>query len=203
MLFSSKRHLPSTLLLFLLFTILALAARRVLDLQWWWHLRPLWLIAGLALVAASDGALHGMLTLIFGRRYLKRYHSLAVYFSRQGPTEIVAGGLLAGAEELVFRGVLLQGTLGQLGWNEAPALLLSALAFALLHLITRPTLAPFALWAFWEGLLLGAVYLMSGSLLTTALVHAVHDAGGFALFALQRRTGWLAGGATGENGFRA
>ncbi|MDX1687729.1 MAG: CPBP family intramembrane glutamic endopeptidase [Candidatus Promineifilaceae bacterium] len=201
MLFSSKRCLPSALLLFVLFTALSLAALRLLDLQWAWSLRPRWLIAGLALVAISDGLLHGALALFFGRRYLRRYRSLARYFSPQGSTEIVASGFLAAGEELFFRGVLLQGAIGQLGWHVVSALVLTALAFALLHLITRPALAPFALWALWEGVLLGTVYLMSGSILTVALVHALHDAGGFALFALQRRTGWLAGGATGERGF--
>ncbi len=201
MLFSSKRRLPSALLLFVLFTVVSLAALRLLDLRWSWSLRPRWLLAGLALVAISDGLLHGALTLFFGRRYLERYHSLARYFSPQGGAEIVTGGLLAAGEELFFRGVLLQGAIGQLGWHVVVALLLSALAFALFHLITRPALVPFALWAFWEGILLGTVYLMSGSILTVALVHALHDAGGFALFALQRRTGWLTGGETGESGF--
>lgn len=200
MLFSSKRALPATLLLFLLFTVVSLAARRLLHLDWSWRLRPLWLIGGLGLVVASDGLLHGLLGWLVGRRYLHRYHALTLYFSPQGGKEIVAGGLLAAGEELFFRGVLLQGAIGQLGWPVALALILSALAFALLHLVTRPALAPFALWALWEGLLLGAVYLLSGSILTAALVHALHDVGGFALFALQRRTGWLAGRVPGESG---
>lgn len=201
MLFSSKRRLRPALALFLLFTLLALLARRLLDLDWSWQLRPLWLVGGLALVAASDGLLHGMLWLLFGRRYLARYHSLAHYFSRQGAPEIVAGGLLAAGEELFFRGVLLQGMAVQLGWSTLVTLFLSALAFALLHLIPRRALAPFVLWAFWEGLLLGAIYLMSDSILTAALVHAVHDAGGFALFSFQRRTGWLVGGRSEESRF--
>jgi len=195
MLFSSKRRLPSTLLLFVLFTAVALAARRLLHLDWSWRLQPRWLIGGLALVAVSDGLLHGLSSLLFGRRYLNRYQSLARYFSAQGGAEIAACGLLAAGEEFLFRGVLLQGAAGQLGWRDPAALFLSALAFALMHLINRPSLAPFVLWAFWEGVLLGIVYLVSGSILTTALLHALHDVGGFTLFALQRRTGWLAGGA--------
>lgn len=203
MLFSGKRNLRPTLALFLLFTLAAFLARDLLSLTWSWQLRPLWLIGGLALVIASDGLLHGILWLLFGRRYLARYRALAHYFSPQGTPEIVAGGLLAAGEELFFRGVLLQGMVAQLGWLPSVALFLAALAFALFHLIPRRALAPFAPWAFWEGLLLGLVYLMSGSILTAALVHALHDVGGFALFSFQRRTGWLAGSETGESEFNA
>lgn len=203
MLFSGKRNLRPTLALLLLFTPAAFLARDLLSLTWSWQLRPVWLIGGLALVVASDGLLHGTLWFLFRRRYLARYHTLAHYFSPQGAPEIVAGGLLAAGEELFFRGVLLQGIATQAEWRTSVALFLSALAFALFHLIPRPALAPFALWAFWEGLLLGVVYLMSGSILTAALVHALHDVGGFALFSLQRRTGWLAGSETGESGFNA
>ena len=199
MLFSSKRRLTSMLLLVVLFTGLALVARRLLGLDWSWRLQPWWLIGGLALVVLSDALLHGILWLLFGRRYLNRYQSLARYFSPQGGTEIVAGSLLATGEELFFRGVLLQVAVGQLGWSVGAALFLAALAFALLHLVSQRALAPFALWAFWEGVLLGTVYLFSGSILTAALVHSLHDAGGFTLFAIQRRTGWLAGGRTGSN----
>ena len=201
MLFSSKRRLRPALGLFLLFTLLALLGRAVLGLDWSWQLRPLWVIGGLALVATSDGLLHGILWLLFGRRYLARYRALAHYFSQQGAHEILAGGLLAAGEELFFRGVLLQGMAVQLGWRLPVTLFLSALAFALLHLIPRRGLTPFALWAFWEGLLLGVVYLMSDSILTAALVHAMHDVGGFALFSLQRRTGWLVGERGRESRF--
>ena len=197
MLFSGKRRLLPALFLFVFFAVAAVASRRLLDLEWSWRLRPLWLVGGLSLVAVSDGLLHGLLWLFFGRRYLERYRALALYFSSQGGPEIVIGGVLAAGEEVFFRGVLLQGAIDQLAWNAVVALFLSALSFGLLHLVARPALSLFALWAFWEGVLLGSVYLVSGSLLTTALVHALHDVGGFVLFSYERRTGWLAGGGSG------
>ena len=200
MLFSSKRRLPSALFLFVFFAIVAFTSRHLLDLNWSWRIRPLWLIGGLALVAASDGLLHGLLWLFFGRRYLQRYHALTLYFAPQGGPEILTSGVLAAGEELFFRGVLLQGAIDQLAWNVVVALFLSALAFSFLHLVARPALAPFALWAFWEAILLGSIYLASGSILTVALVHALHDVSGFALFAVQRRTGWLAEDVNGRIG---
>jgi membrane protease YdiL (CAAX protease family) len=71
------------------------------------------------------------------------------------------------------------------------AVILSAVVFALAHLIPRRTLAPMALWAFWEGVLLGGIYVLSGSLVTVMIVHAMHDGVGLALFGYQRHSGWL------------
>jgi len=49
----------------------------------------------------------------------------------------------------------------------------------------------FSLWAFWEGVVLGAIYLYTDSLPVTMAVHAAHDIAGFTLFSLQRRRGFL------------
>jgi len=195
MLFTIKRHFLPTLLLCSFFAIASLLLRHFLHLSWTlsWS-GPFSLVAtvaGLVAVGASDALLHGAFWLANGKRYLARYRALVFHFAPQGLPEIIAGGLLAAAEELFFRGTLLQGALERLDWSPLAALLFSSLLFALLHFIGRRELAPFALWAFWEGLLLGLVYLLSGSLLVSLLVHSLHDAAGFALFAYQRGSGWL------------
>ena len=73
------------------------------------------------------------------------------------------------------------------GFGPGVGLGVSALAFGALHRLRDPRLAPFALWAFWEGVVLGGVYLAFGSLLVPVLVHSAHDLLGFTLFARERR----------------
>lgn len=191
MLFTIKRYLLPTLLLCCFFGAGALFLRRILLLSWSFSFSLLATLIGLGAVAASDGVLHGVFWLARGERYLARYRALVYHFAPQRIPEIAAGGLLAMTEELFFRGIVLQGAVERLEWTPVNALLLSALLFALLHIILRRKLALFAVWALWEGLLLGIVYLLSGSLLVSLLVHGLHDGGGFALFAYQRHTGWL------------
>lgn len=197
MLFTVKRYFLPSLLLFSFFATGSFFLRHQLRLSWNLHwtlpFSLLAILAGFGAVAASDALLHATFWFAGGKHYLARYRALIFHFAPQGVPEILAGGLLATGEELFFRGILLQGMMERLSWSPLAALILSSLLFALLHIIGRRQLAPFALWAFWEGLLLGLVYLVSGSLLVSFLVHGLHDAGGFALFAFQRRTGWLAG----------
>ena len=101
--------------------------------------------------------------------------------------EIISGGLLAGGEELIFRGVLLEGLRSLAGLSSPAAIAVAALAFGLCHLLPNRQLYPFAFWAVWEGALLGGIYVLSGSLLVAMVVHILHDIGGFMLFAWQRR----------------
>jgi hypothetical protein len=201
-LFSIKNRFVPALLLLLLFVAGALLARHALGLRWRLELYPglfgqLMLVMGV--LAASDALLHGGLWLALRERYLVDYRALVEYFRPQGAREIVAGSLLAGGEEMLFRGVLLEGLMSRAG--VAVAITVSALVFGALHLPRERRLAPFALWAVWEGALLGGLYVATGSLLLLMLAHALHDVGGFSLFAWQRRTGWLlgpvAGGAKG------
>jgi len=192
MLFSIKNRLAPTLLLLLALTAASFLIRTALSLPW--HFAPQPALArhaalGLGTILASDGLLQVTFSLLFRDRYQSRYQALADYFRRQGPLEITGAGLLAGGEELFFRGVLLEGLMDRAGLGPIPALALSALAFGTLHIIRDSRLAPFALWAVWEGVLLGGIYLAFGSLLTCVLVHAAHDIIGFSLFAWQRRAG--------------
>lgn len=192
MLFSIKNGLWPTLLLWVGFVGGALWLRPVLGLTWplEWELGKVWLVlAGLLAVAASDGILNGLLSKWLGERYLSRYRALAFHFAPQGPAHFLAGGLLATGEELVFRGIVLE-WVASVGGVPA-GILIASLLFGLAHLIRDQRLAVFGLWATWEGFLLSMVYLLSGSLWVAIIVHGLHDALGFALFAYQRRTGWM------------
>lgn len=194
MLFSVKNHLLPTLLLWVAFTAGALLARAILGLEW--VMVPGREAAGqvlfwLLVVASSDALLHLLLWGIGWAGYLARYRALVFHFQPQGVPEILASGLLAASEEWVFRGVLLAWLLQGLGWPAPAGIAVAALAFGLSHVIRERQLAPFAIWAVWEGILLGTVYVQSGSLLVVMVVHGLHDTLGYLLFAFQRRTGWL------------
>lgn len=193
MLFLVKRRFWPALATAVAFALLAIVARHALGLNWNGSLRAVDLacgaVAGLAL-AGSDGALQALLTRIWGERYLSRYRALVEVFRQQRAPQIAMGGVLAAAEELVFRGVMLEWLLSATHWPTAVAWVATAAAFAVPHVIPDRKLAPFVVWAFWEGLLLNGVYIWSGSLAVSALVHAAHDICGFSVFAWQRRTGW-------------
>jgi membrane protease YdiL (CAAX protease family) len=191
MLFAVKNCFAATLLLLILFVVGAVAARMVLALHWDLEFRPTALLLGMIALATSDGFGHGLLTLVLGDRYRRHYRALVEFFRPQGVREILAGGLLAGGEELVFRGVLLEGLRSLMGLSPGVAIALTSLVFGAAHVLPTRMLLPFALWAVWEGALLGIVYAMSGSLLVTVILHVLHDLAGFSLFAFQRRSGWL------------
>jgi membrane protease YdiL (CAAX protease family) len=194
MLFAVKNRLGPTLLLLAVFVAGSLTLRHVLGLDWRWEWRPELggeLLLGIAALALSDGALHGLFALTLGSWYRRRYRALVEYFRPQGAWEIFAAGLLAGGEELLFRGVLLEALRSLAGWPPGVAVLISAVAFGALHWLPSRQLLPFTLWAVWEGVLLGGVYVLSGSLLVCLVLHFLHDIAGFSLFAYQRRMGWL------------
>ena len=187
MLFAVKNRIGLTLGVLATFVADAVFLCHCLDLSWNWEFHPTEVLLAAAAMAVSDSLIHGVLTLSFGARYLGRYRALVEYFRSQQLPQIVAGSLLAGGEELVFRGVLLEGLRTVGGFSTTPAVVLSAVLFGLFHALPSRQLLPFALWAFWEGLLLGLVYVVSGSLLVVVVVHVLHDLGGFSLFAYQRR----------------
>lgn len=190
MLFAVKRKAVWALPLALLLASVSLAARDGFNLSWSLAATPgaaLQVALAVGVIGASDGLIHGLLWVAAPGWYGQGYRRLVAYFSPQGAPEIAAGGLLAGAEELLFRGVLLQAALERLGWTPAAAIAGTAVVFMLCHVLLQRTLLPFAIWALWEGILLGLIYVVSGSLLVVLLTHGLHDVGGFSLFALQRR----------------
>lgn len=192
MLFSVKRNAISALGVLVVCLTVAVLARAALGLPW--NLRfdstvPVAVVFGFGAVALADGAGFFTLWAILGDDFLVIYENLIDYFESQSHTTILVGGLLAASEELVFRGTLLNGLVAVVGTSAAVAVVVSALAFGALHVIHDGRLRYFALWAVWEGVLLGIAYVLSGSLLVSMLVHAIHDIAGFEIFAWQRRNG--------------
>jgi len=190
MLFAIKNRLVPTLLLLVLFVALAFGLRDWLGLDWrlGWHARLLIdLLLGALVLGGSDAGGHLLLALTLGDAYWSRYRALVNFFRPQHLPQIIAGGLLAGGEELIFRGVLLEGLRSLAGMPSLPAVGLTALVFGLCHTIPKRLLWPFTFWAIWEGALLGGIYVVSGSLLVVVVLHVLHDIAGFSVFALQRQ----------------
>jgi membrane protease YdiL (CAAX protease family) len=194
MLNATKRHLRTALPTLLVLVAAAWGLQAALGLKRPWALAPSqWRDLGLAIlvVAASDAVLHLSFRALFGKPYMARYRAFVEFFRTQRAAEIVAGGLQAGGEELLFRGVLLQWLQTTAQWPAPAAVLAAAIAFGAAHAIPRRPFLPFNFWAVWEGVLLGGVYVLSGSLAVVVILHVLHDIVGFSLFAYQRRTGWL------------
>jgi membrane protease YdiL (CAAX protease family) len=197
MLFAAKNDVRLSAAVLIGFVAAAVIAQMVLNLRW--HLLPYpslpWHLGfGLGVLLAADGMLHAVLWLLFGKGYLAAYEDLIAYFDPQERADILTSGLAAGiGEELLLRGALLTWLITRAGVQEAVATVLAAAAGGLLYLLPDRRLAPFALWVVLQGLMLGMIYVATGSLLVTVLIRAAHDMIGFSLFAYQRRTGWLLG----------
>lgn len=198
MLFTVKKNFLLSVVIALIFSGAALAVKYALGLEW--HspgavdFVPGFAL-GLAAILASDIVLVLLLTVIFRNEFIKTYMQMADYFTGQRASEILAGGVLAAGEEMLYRGVILQGLVQVLGAGPVSAVLVSSILFGLFHVIARRRLALFSIWAVWEGAVRGAVYLYTGSLIVTAAVHAAHDVFGFTVFALNRKYGFfLTGG---------
>lgn len=194
MLFNAKKNFLLSVILTLIFVGASLAAKHALGLEWQSPGAVDFIpgfAAGLAAMLASDLALMLLLLALFRSAFIDTYMQMADYFTGQRAPEILGGGLLAGGEEMLFRGVVLQGMVQLVCSGPVSAVLVSSILFGLFHVIARRRLALFSVWAVWEGAVLGALYLYTGSLLTTAAVHAAHDVFGFTVFALHRRYGFF------------
>lgn len=198
MLFNAKKNFLLSVVIALIFSGAALAVKYALGLEWHAHGAVDFIpgfALGLAAILASDIILILILLALFRSAFIDTYMQMADYFTGQRASEILAGGLLAAGEEMVFRGVVLQGMVQVLGAGPVSAVLVSSILFGLFHVIARRRLALFSIWTVWEGAVLGAVYLYTGSLIVTAAVHAAHDVFGFTVFALNRKYGFfLTGG---------
>jgi len=93
--------------------------------------------------------------------------ALAGLLGRPSPRECVALGLASGiAEEAFFRGALQP----SLGW------LLASLVFGLVHFAPRRDLLPWTGFAFGAGMLLGALFEVTGNLVAPVVAHVVINA---------------------------
>jgi hypothetical protein len=98
-------------------------------------------------------------------------------------TALLAVSAVAGvSEELLFRAVLQNGLAGIM--STWAAVLIANLIFAALHLIT-PT---YGVIAFFMGIILSAVFIVTGSLVAAAVTHGVYDFIALVLY-LRRRYG--------------
>lgn len=201
MLFTVKKNFLLSVVIALIFAGAALAAKYALGLEWQSPV-AVEFIPGFALCLAailtSDIILILILLALFRSAFIDTYMQMADYFTAQRAPEILAGGLLAAGEEMLFRGVVLQGMVQMLGAGPVSAVLVSSILFGLFHVIVRRRLALFSIWAVWEGAVLGAVYLYTGSLLVAAAVHAAHDILGFTVFALNRKYGFFPTGGPAQ-----
>lgn len=183
MLFLAKRKAKSGLVSALLLGAGAVLAHGVLGLTWslpasGWRAAADGLFI-LAVLLTSDASLHALLSKIASSRYPPAFLALAGCFSQQSTVDWTVGAASAGAEELFFRGALLSGAITFLDLDPVSAAALVAIAFGLAHMILNRQLWAFSIWAAWEGLLLGLVYLASGSLVAVVGAHVAHDALGF------------------------
>lgn len=149
-----------------------------------------WTLGGGLLLAASDASIHSLLSHFGGATYRRHYSALIFTFTHQRWNAMLAAGALAASEEFLFRGALLEIARNRLAWPAWLAIATAASAFALAHILPDRKRAPFALWALWEGFLLGGIFSVSGSLLAVCLIHAAHDVAGFWVFARMRRVRW-------------
>jgi membrane protease YdiL (CAAX protease family) len=160
-------------LLAVLATALALALRDGLP---WVHPDP-WLVEPAA-VALPSSALLGLAVataiIAFTRVTVKRFGWAQRLHAELRPVArdltlvqiLVIAGLSSLGEELLFRGLLVP-TVG---------VVLSALLFGAAHQIKGPSRWVWAGWATAVGLMLGAIFALTGSLVGPLLAHAVVNA---------------------------
>lgn len=193
-LFSVKRSTVLSLATTLVFASLSILLAHLLGIDWNLYIGRRTLgqfFTGLGFILASDLVIGFLLVVVFHASFARLYMEMAGYFGPQRLHTILAGGLLAGSEEMFFRGVLLEYMIRTLDFGNSSAVLISAAAFGLFHIARKNRLALFSVWAFWEGMILGAIYLHTDSLPAVMAVHAAHDVAGFTLFAIQRKRGFL------------
>ena len=192
MLYRIKNHLWPCLWVYIALCILSLCMQRILGIEWNLALYPGF---GFDLTVVMIFQVTSHVLIFFGLRQLFRQKFLTCYrffidlFRTQNIGHILAGGLLATAEEMVFRGIVLETLLRVV--STPTAIFVSSLFFVAAHVIQEKRLIPFLIWALFEGLILGTVYIMTGSLLIPMIVHFLNDSLGFSLMAYQRKTKWL------------
>lgn len=189
-LFRLKRTAPRALAAAAVVAAVSLFLRAALDLSWTLHLGVGTValgVVGVGLVGIVDGTIHVAATAVWGDRYLAAYDDAVSVLDGQSPAAMAASGVLAAAEELFFRGVILLGSLSLLHLPPAVAVLLAAVPFGLLHVLPGRARVPFWLWSIWQGIAFGALYVLTGSLAVVAIAHCLHDVGGSIAFAYRRR----------------
>src|SRR5262245_57209533 len=130
MLFAVKNRLGLSLALLAVLLLGSVGLRDQLGLNWSFAMNFPYVLLGAGVIAASDGLLHALLSWSLGDRYLLRFREFVEFFRPQHAPQIIAGGLLAGGEELFFRGIILEG-LREAGVAPGLAVAAAAVAFGL------------------------------------------------------------------------
>ncbi|WP_051502027.1 CPBP family intramembrane glutamic endopeptidase [Lactiplantibacillus fabifermentans] len=141
--------------------------------RWWWHLTVTWwqgVRFGWQLLQVIPAVIFVFLT----------HNYLAMSLAHVTALTVVTLLLIASAEELVFRGLLIPLSLRLTHQRVYLALILSSLGFAFAHLVNvlhaSPAMVlPQIILVFATGMLLGAVYVKTHNLCLTIALHALDD----------------------------
>jgi len=140
---------------------------------------------GLAALGVN-AVVHGVCKRLFGVSYERRFrrHGEAVLGPMRIP-EYLTGGLMAAVvEEPLFRGLVLP----LAGGHQVAGVALAALLFGAAHWL-RAEFLPFWIWAVWEGVLFGALMVISGSVLAPMIAHGLHDVVAYVVLRRLMRSG--------------
>jgi membrane protease YdiL (CAAX protease family) len=149
----------------LLFRRLRGAKKRVFHFALRWYNASL-VVLGLVLMVAASVAMEPLLAL-FPDKYFEMLNSAV----GSGGWAIFTTVVLAPVcEEMLFRGLILESIRQKRG--ATAAVILSALLFGLVHVPVLPQM----LNAFVMGVMLGYVYVLTGSLASVIIIHAANNA---------------------------
>lgn len=134
---------------------------------------PTLILSGLVMVMVTSMVLEPLLEL-FPSEYLDRLQDAIGSGGWAMLTTIVAAPIL---EEVLFRRLIQQELTG--GYGRVRGVLLAAAVFGVVHIIPQQ-----AINAFFIGIILGYIYLRSGSLTPAILIHAINNAIAFTFLQL-------------------
>ncbi|MCD8072076.1 MAG: CPBP family intramembrane metalloprotease [Alistipes sp.] len=136
---------------------------------------PTLILWGLVLVVVTSMVIEPLLEL-FPAKYLDDMYNSIGRGGWAMLTTIVMAPLL---EEILFRGIIQQNL--SVGMGKLRGILTAAAVFGLIHVIPQQ-----AVNAFFIGIILGYLYVRSGSLVTPILIHGLNNAIAFLILILSR-----------------
>jgi membrane protease YdiL (CAAX protease family) len=166
--FSVKNKLSLSLAAALILISASLLLRNILHLEWNLNITagtPRYFLFGLAFILAADIVINFVLVLLFQSEYIRLWMEMAGYFGPQRWCAVLGGGLLSASEEVFFRGVLIQCMIQTEAIAAVYAILSSAAAFGLFHIMInrRLALSPYGLsgkdWSSEESTYIPALFL--------------------------------------------
>lgn len=131
-------------------------------------------LLGIVLILAVSVVIEPLINL-FPDHYMERLNDA---IGRGGWALLLTVLLAPVFEEILFRGLILESARRK--WGASVAIVLSAAFFGLVHL----PILPQALNAFVMGIALGYIYVLTGSLISVIIIHAVNNGLAFLLLEL-------------------